>query len=140
MFGVVICPGCRWPRAINLSAKRTSCPRCGKTTEVRKAQIQFQSSDSREVRLFITKMNDVPNLVNEIDSIDPYSDLLKRIHDEKDPVEKLRLMAVASCHESDTFTLSDLEKLAPGKSELHLRRMVECALILEKSPGLYQVI
>lgn len=140
MFGVVICPGCRWPRAINLSSNRSTCPRCGKTVDVRKAQIQFQSSDPREVRIFITKMNDAPDIFQEPDSNDPCIELLKNIQTEKDPVEKLRLIAVALCHDTGTFTLSDLEKFAPGKSEQNLHRMMECFLVLEKRPGVYQVI
>lgn len=140
MFGVVICPGCQQPRAINLSAKRTLCPRCGKTVEVRKALIHFQSSDSQEVRQFIVKMNDTSNLTTEPALIDPYTVLLKDIRKEKDPVEKMRMMAVALCYDTGTFTLTDLEKLVPGKSEHYLQRMTEFALIVEKKPGVYQVI
>lgn len=141
MFAVVICPGCHRPRGIKLSSQHSTCPRCGRNIEVRKARVNFQSPDAREIKAYINGMNDFIEPASESsEDVDPWTALREEITREKDPEERLNVMASGLTDLLGSFTVEDLELLAPGKGESLLMRMVEHAVVLEIAPGVYQVL
>jgi hypothetical protein len=46
-FGVIVCPQCKQVKGLNLSSKTTKCIRCGKTLQMKKLKI-FYETDSQE--------------------------------------------------------------------------------------------
>ncbi|MFA7341929.1 MAG: hypothetical protein WCY65_02005 [Candidatus Methanomethylophilaceae archaeon] len=140
MFAVVVCPGCRKPRGIKLSSQKSACPRCGRVIEVRKALIHFQSPDVREIKAFINALSDFSPPVKEEESRDPWVALQDKIKAERDPEERLCVIASGLSEILGTFTVIDVERVVPGKGEAYLRLMVENALVLEASPDRYHVL
>jgi hypothetical protein len=139
MFAVVVCPGCRKPRGIKLSSQKSTCPRCGRSIEVRKALIHFQSPDVREIKAFINAMSDFSPPVKE-ENLDPWSVLRVRVKAERDPEERLHVIAYGLRGIKGTFTVDDIDILVPGKGADYLRLMIDHALVFEASPGHYQVL
>lgn len=139
MFAVVVCPGCRKPRGIKLSSQKSTCPRCGRSIEVRKALVHFKSPDAREIKEFIGTMSGYSPPV-EKDSEDPWSNLRDKAVAERDPEERLSIIASGLSRMLGTFDSEDIERLIPDKGESYLRLMVDHALVLETSPGRYQVL
>lgn len=140
MFAVVVCPGCRKPRGIKLSSQKSTCPRCGRVIEVRKALIHFQSPDVREIKAFINAMSDFSPPVKEEECRDPWIAMQDRIKSERDPEERLFVIASGLSEILGTFTVEDVERVVPGKGEAYLRLMVDHVIVLETSPGRYQVL
>lgn len=140
MFAVVVCPGCHKPRGIKLSSQKSTCPRCGRSVEVRKALIHFQSPDVREIKAFINSMSGFCPPVKEEECLDPWIALRDRVKSERDPEERLFVIASGLSEILGTFTVEDVERVVPGKGEAYLRLMVENTLVLEASPGRYHVL
>jgi hypothetical protein len=46
-FGVIVCPGCKKVKGVDLSCKTTKCPRCGKVLKMDFLKI-FYKTDSQE--------------------------------------------------------------------------------------------
>lgn len=49
MLGVIICPRCTLVQGADLSVARTTCPRCQKRIEVRRAKIYFSTDSPKEL-------------------------------------------------------------------------------------------
>lgn len=56
-YGVVVCPDCERPRAVNLSHKTATCSRCGKRFQLRTRKILFRSHDAREAAAAVGDIN-----------------------------------------------------------------------------------
>lgn len=139
MYAVVICPGCRQPRGVKLSSKRSRCPRCGREVEVRKALIHFRSSDQREIRAAINAMTGFVPEAPEPPS-DPRDALRRRVREVKDPESRLNVLAAGLEDVLGQFTLADLEELFPEEGERYLKLLIQHALVMEPSSGVYQVL
>ena len=48
-FGIIVCPNCRNPKAVDLSIKKTTCFRCNKSLSLKKVKILFKSNSQEKI-------------------------------------------------------------------------------------------
>lgn len=56
-YGVVVCPECERPRAVNLSHKTATCQRCGARFKLRTRKVMYRASDAREAAAAVAEIN-----------------------------------------------------------------------------------
>ncbi|MCX6671963.1 MAG: hypothetical protein NTX92_08595 [Euryarchaeota archaeon] len=56
-FGVIVCPQCKQVKGIELSSKTTKCIRCGKTLELKKLTIFYETDSQEKLRQAIGLLN-----------------------------------------------------------------------------------
>ncbi|MFO8133780.1 MAG: DUF1922 domain-containing protein [Thermoplasmatota archaeon] len=56
-YGVVVCPQCERPRAVNLSHKTATCQRCGKQFKLRTRKVMYRSPDAREAAVAVAEIS-----------------------------------------------------------------------------------
>jgi hypothetical protein len=56
-LGVIICPQCKQVKGVALSSKTTRCIRCGKTLELKKLKIFFETDSQEKLRQVIGILN-----------------------------------------------------------------------------------
>ena len=49
-FGVIVCPGCKKAKGVNLSSKTTKCIRCGKTLNLEKLKILYETTSRQKLQ------------------------------------------------------------------------------------------
>jgi transcription elongation factor Elf1 len=69
-LGVIVCPHCNYVKGIDLSVKTTKCGRCGKTLELRKLKIFYETDSQEKLRQAIGMINaEVEGKANEFKKI-----------------------------------------------------------------------
>jgi Zn ribbon nucleic-acid-binding protein len=56
-FGVIVCPQCNQVKGMDLSAKTTKCIRCGKTLQMKKLKIFYETESQEQLRKAIGLLN-----------------------------------------------------------------------------------
>jgi len=56
-FGVIVCPHCKYVKGIELSSKTTKCVRCGKTLQLEKIIIFYETDSQEKLRQVIGLLN-----------------------------------------------------------------------------------
>jgi hypothetical protein len=56
-FGVIICPQCKQVKGLELSSKTTKCIRCGKTLQLEKITIFYETDSQEKLRQVIGLLN-----------------------------------------------------------------------------------
>ena len=56
-YGVIVCPKCKSPKAVNLLNKTTRCIRCGKILTLNKIRIFYKTDSEQELRKYIFIIN-----------------------------------------------------------------------------------
>jgi transposase-like protein len=56
-FGVIVCPQCKQVKGFELSSKTTKCIRCGKTLELKKLKIFYETDSQEKLRQIIGLLN-----------------------------------------------------------------------------------
>jgi len=56
-FGVIVCPRCKKPKAVNLSSKTTKCPNCNKILKLKEMKILFETNSQQELTRAIGLIN-----------------------------------------------------------------------------------
>ncbi len=56
-FGVIVCPQCKYVKGLELSSKTTKCIRCGKTLELKKLKIFYETDSQEKLRQAIGVLN-----------------------------------------------------------------------------------
>ena len=56
-FGVIVCPQCKQVKGVDLSSKTTKCIRCGKTLELKKLKIFYETESQEKLRQAIGLLN-----------------------------------------------------------------------------------
>ena len=56
-FGVIVCPGCKQAKGVDLSVKTTKCIRCGKLLRLDKVKIFYKTNSQENLRKAIGLMN-----------------------------------------------------------------------------------
>ncbi len=57
MFGVIVCPQCNHVKSVNLSSMTTKCIRCGKTLQIKKLKIFYETESQEKLRKAIGLLN-----------------------------------------------------------------------------------
>jgi hypothetical protein len=56
-FGVIMCPQCHKLKGVDLSSKTTKCIRCGKTLQMKKLKIFYDTESQEQLRKVIGLLN-----------------------------------------------------------------------------------
>jgi len=56
-FGVIVCPQCKQVKGIDLFSKTTKCIRCGKTLQMKKLKIFYETESQEKLRKAIGLLN-----------------------------------------------------------------------------------
>jgi hypothetical protein len=56
-FGVIVCPQCKYVKGLELFSKTTKCIRCGKTLELKKLKIFYETDSQEKLRQAIGVLN-----------------------------------------------------------------------------------
>lgn len=56
-YGVVVCPECERPRAVDLSHKTATCSRCGTRFQLRTRKVLYRADDAREAAAAVAEIN-----------------------------------------------------------------------------------
>ena len=56
-FGIIVCPNCRNPKAVDLSVKKTRCFRCNTNLNLKKLKILYKSNSREEITNAIGLLN-----------------------------------------------------------------------------------
>jgi hypothetical protein len=56
-FGVIVCPQCNQVKGMDLSIKTTKCIRCGKTLQMKKLKIFYETESQKKLRIAIGLLN-----------------------------------------------------------------------------------
>jgi transposase-like protein len=56
-FGVIVCPQCKQVKGVDLSSKTTKCVRCGKTLQIKKLKIFYETESQEKLRNAIGLLN-----------------------------------------------------------------------------------
>jgi len=56
-FGVIVCPQCKQVKGIELSSQTTKCIRCGKTLQIKKLKIFYETDSQEKLRQSIGLLN-----------------------------------------------------------------------------------
>ena len=56
-FGVIVCPQCKQVKGLELSSKTTKCIRCGKTLQLKKLTIFYETDSQEKLRQAIGLLN-----------------------------------------------------------------------------------
>jgi hypothetical protein len=56
-FGVIVCPRCKRAKGVDLSSKTTKCIRCGKSLQLSKLKILYETESQEKLRQAIGVMN-----------------------------------------------------------------------------------
>jgi hypothetical protein len=56
-FGVIVCPQCKYVKGVELSSKTTKCIRCGKTLQLEKISIVYETDCQEKLRQAIGLLN-----------------------------------------------------------------------------------
>jgi Zn ribbon nucleic-acid-binding protein len=49
-LGVIVCPQCKQVKGMDLSSKTTKCIRCGKTLQLKKLKIYYETDSQEKLR------------------------------------------------------------------------------------------
>jgi transposase-like protein len=56
-FGVIVCPQCKQVKGIELSSQTTKCIRCGRTLQMKKLKIFYETDSQETLRQAIGLLN-----------------------------------------------------------------------------------
>jgi len=56
-FGVIVCPQCNQVKGVDLSLKTTKCIRCGKTLQMKKLKIFYETESQEKLQNAIGVLN-----------------------------------------------------------------------------------
>jgi hypothetical protein len=56
-FCVIVCPQCKQVKGVNISSKTTKCIRCGKTLQIKKLKIFYETESQEKLREKIGLLN-----------------------------------------------------------------------------------
>jgi len=56
-LGVIVCPVCKRVKGVDLSSKTTKCTHCGKTLQLKKLKIYYETDSQEKLRQAIGLVN-----------------------------------------------------------------------------------
>jgi ribosomal protein L37AE/L43A len=57
-LGVIVCPQCKQVKGVDLSSKTTKCTRCGKSLQLKKLKIFYETESQQKLRQMIGSLNE----------------------------------------------------------------------------------
>jgi hypothetical protein len=56
-FGVIVCPQCKQIKGVDLSSMTTKCIRCGKTLQIKKLKLFYETESQEKLQKAIGLLN-----------------------------------------------------------------------------------
>jgi hypothetical protein len=139
MLGVIVCPRCTLVQGADLTTARTTCPRCGKRIEVRKAKVYFSTDSPRELAEGVRQVGQ--RLIYDVerpgDAPEPPAESRSPRSD-----RALRPLALQLLAEREEVSREDIRLVLGEVSEEDLEQILSqllgSGLMYEVSPGRYR--
>jgi len=145
-YGVIVCPKCGLAKGVEAKKKTTSC-QCGKEIVLARTKLMFQTDSPLELADSVAKANAALRGGKELPkerksrSKDPYSSIAERARAIKDPIERMRVIAIGLSELKEEFTIEDVRRvthvLGKDAPEDVIARLQEHNLIYESGEGTY---
>lgn len=148
-YGVIVCPKCGMARGVETSRKTTSC-QCGREIKLARTRFHFQTDSPSELAEAVGKANAALRGGGQMPSLrkrarkDPCSQAAERAKRAKDPLGRLRTIAVTLTELKSELDLDDLRRVAAlvskESAEEMLARMIEHGIVYEHGDGKYRAV
>lgn len=148
-YAVIICPKCGKARGVESGRKTTTC-NCGREIKVARVKFLYETDSPSELAKAVAEANEQlggghrPKVRRKPSHRDPYARLAERARAIKDPLERMRAIAVELSSMLGEFGYDDVKRAAAlvGKEspEDIISRLKEHGLIFEVSEGSYRSV
>jgi hypothetical protein len=148
-YGVIVCPKCGKARGIETKKKTTSC-QCGREIVLSKIRFEFTTDSPLELADAVAQANEQLaggeklKLEKRHGKKSPYSKLAESAKVIKDPMERMRLIALHLTELKGDFLLEDVRQVTSlmGKDspEDVIARLKEHNLIYETADGKFRYV
>lgn len=147
-YGVIICPKCGKAKGVETRKKTTTC-HCGREIRLKRGMFKFMTESPIELADTVARVNAAIHGAEPMPKEkkrkrkDPYSDMVERSASVKNPLERLRVIAIELTRSKSEFELDDLKRvlsiMGRDDPERMLSRLLEDGIVFESSPGKYKV-
>lgn len=148
-YAVIICPKCGKAKGAEAERKTTTCP-CGREIVLSRAKFLFESNSPLELARAVAEANEQlaggskPKVSRKSSPKDPYAGVAERARAVKDPLERMRVIALELTTMHGEFGYDDVKRVASlvGREspEDIIARLQEHGLIYETSEGSYRSV
>ncbi len=148
-YAVIICPKCGKAKGAEAERKTTTCP-CGREIVLSRAKFLFESNSPLELARAVAEANEQlaggskPKVRRKSSPKDPYAGVAERARAVKDPLERMRVIALELTTMHGEFGYDDVKRVASlvGREspEDIIARLQEHGLIYETSEGSYRSV
>ena len=148
-YGVIVCPKCGMARGVESDKKTTTC-QCGRKIDLTHMKLRYMTDSPLELAASVAKANAALRGGGPMPSErksrkrDPYTEMTEKTKAVKDPLERMRLIAVELTVLRSEFTVDDLRRVAAiiGKdsAEDMLARLQEHNLVYETDAGKFRAV
>lgn len=148
-YAVIICPKCGKARGVEAGKKTTTC-HCGRVIKVARMKFLFETESPSELAKAVAEANEQlggghkPKVMKKTVHKDPYARLAERARAIKDPLERMRAIAIELTAMHGEFGYDDVRRVTSlvGKEspEDVISRLQEHGLIYEASEGVYRSV
>ncbi|MFO7990854.1 MAG: hypothetical protein R6U61_00990 [Thermoplasmata archaeon] len=147
-YGIIVCTGCNYARAVDLTNKTAECTHCGKRMKLKKMKIYFSSDSQEEVRWAVGRINAQIRRGEIPEEEEKQKSVYKKAADEastgNDQREKLLIIARVLTSELGEFQKEDFFKavglLGLDKGEDLIEKLEKLDEVYQPRPGLYKTV
>ena len=132
MFGVIVCPRCHTVRGVDLSSRRSRCPRCYRT-ESQKELATAVRQKAEEIAVTLDDPLGVEEIKERMEGQERESAGMRR--------ERVHRTAMLLTKERGGFTLEELMDeagLDKRRAQVMMEDMIQNGLVYEPREGLYK--
>ncbi len=148
-YALIVCPACGKARGVESRRKTTTC-HCGRKIDVPKAKPHYETDSPLDLAHAVAQANaqilggEKPKKERRSRKNDPFSELAERVKAVKDPLERLKVVAMELTVAGGDFGVEELKKVAAliGRTtaEEMAARMVEHAIVYETADGRFRAV
>lgn len=142
MYAVVLCPGCKRYRIIDLHQQTSACPYCGAEQAHKELQLLCRCRTQEHARENLGKLTGFTGDGLARKHADPRTDPLSSLVYEYEHTsaleDKMALLAKGLTKIYGTFTLAEVEQVDPRNAERMLKAMLVDCYVSEVSYGHYR--
>jgi len=148
-YGVIVCPKCGMARGVETSKKTTTC-QCGREIKLSRVKFHFKTDSPSELARAVGRANaalrggkQLPRMRKRV-AKGPYSETAERARLAKDPLSRMKTIAVSLTELKSEFDIDDLRRvaalLAKESAEEMLAKMIELNIVYERGNGRYRAV
>jgi len=148
-YAVIVCPSCGKARGVESVRKTVTCL-CGRRIDVPKVKFHYETDSPLDLANAVAQANalilggEIVKKERRSKKKGPFSDVAEKAGAVKDPLERLRTVAVELTSAGGDFGVEDLKKVAQhmGKmtAEDMVARMLEHGIVYETADGRFRAV